>query len=472
MNCLNQEKQPVRCLFGTDGVRDVANRGLLTPEMVLRLGRAYVMHLIGKGYSRPAVVVGRDTRRSGEMLEAALAAGMTSAGAEVISLGVAPTPGVSFAAKELECQGGAVISASHNPAEYNGVKFLDENGCKLSDAEEAGIEDAFGDTLVDDWRPTGASIGRISRVENAMEAYAAWLERIITPETRMRSMNVCMDCAQGAAFTIAPRVFRNCLESVETIGDEPDGLNINEGFGVMSMGGLSRKVVEGQFDCGLAFDGDADRVLFTDGRGRILDGDIMLWVIGRWMLGEGKLGAGVVATIMSNMALEEHLAKEEIKVFRCQVGDRYVLDSMKRSQCGLGGEQSGHIIARGFAATGDGPCTALLFLKACEDLGEDLNSLVDRFSRYPQILRNVPVTDKQLVMGSRQVKDAVEMAEADLEGAGRIVLRPSGTEPLVRILVEARDQALLEKTVRSTEEAINEACREFKAAGGDVHAVL
>jgi len=471
MNCLNQKKQPVRCLFGTDGVRDVANRGLLTPEMVLRLGRAYVMHLIGKGYSRPAVAVGRDTRRSGEMLEAALAAGMTSAGAEVISLGVAPTPGVSFAAKELKCQGGAVISASHNPAEYNGVKFLDGNGCKLSDAEEAAIEDAFGDTLVDDWRPTGASIGRVRGIENAMEPYSAWLERMIAPEKMMRSMNVCMDCAQGAAFRVAPGIFRNCLKSVETIGVEPDGLNINEGFGVMSMEGLSQRVVEGGFDCGLAFDGDADRVLFTDGKGRILDGDIMLWVLGRWMHGNGKLGSGVVATIMSNMALEEHLAKEGIKVFRCPVGDRYVLESMKRSRCGLGGEQSGHIIASGFAATGDGPCTALLFLKACEDLGEDMNSLVDRFSRYPQILRNVPVTDKQFVLGSRRVTEAVEKAETCLEGVGRIVLRPSGTEPLVRILVEARDRSLLEKTVRFTEDAINEACTELKAAGGDVHAV-
>ena len=453
MTC-NPER--VRCLFGTDGVRDVANRGDMTPEMALRLGRSYILFLTERGVPRPRIAVGRDTRRSGQMLEAALAAGMTSAGAEVFLLGVIPTPGVSFAVKKTGMHGGAVISASHNPAEYNGIKFLDGEGYKLSDEMEAAIEEYMGDNLTDDWRPTGASVGEMRQTPERTGEYGEWLASLWGRELPF-PVSGAMDCAHGAASFVAPSLFEKLGGRWTVVGNEPDGLNINEGVGVMKMSHICGLVKEKGLPVGIAYDGDADRVLLSDGRGRPLDGDIMLWILGRWLASAGCLGSGVVATVMSNMALEEHLGRENIRVHRCQVGDRYVMETMNAAGSRLGGEQSGHVIISSAVSTGDGICNGLYFLKACLALGEDLDTLADRFSPYPQILRNVEISREKRVNGDF-IKELSSDVEPLLGGAGRILIRPSGTEPLMRVLVEARDRKLMEEVSEMLVNAIREKC--------------
>ncbi len=432
-----------RCLFGTDGIRDVANRGLMTPEMALRLGRSYALFLIERGVSRPTIAIGRDTRRSGYMIEMALVSGLLSAGAEVASLGVIPTPGVSFAVKRLSCDGGAVVSASHNPFEYNGIKFLGKDGGKLSDEEEAEIEDYLADVVFDEWRPTGSSIGSVSPRPEILHEYTENLVRTCClgadPE-----LSIVVDCAHGAASEAAALVFGRCFKKAALISDRPDRYNINDGCGVIHIDNVATSVLSEGYSLGMALDGDADRVLFVDPRGRVIDGDIILWILGRWLLSEGKLGNGVVATVMSNKALEEKLSQEGITLQRCPVGDRYVLDAMRLSGSNLGGEQSGHIIAGDFFPTGDGLGSGLLFLSACARLGEDTDTLVDRFERYPQVLKNFHTRDKDAFLGHSEVREAISKASFDLGDLGRILVRPSGTEPLVRVLVEARYDTLLE----------------------------
>ena len=437
-----KKSQAVRCLFGTDGVRDVANRGMMTPEMALRLGRAFILFLAERGIPRPRILLGRDTRRSGPMLEAALTSGMVSAGAQVRTLGIIPTPGVSYLLQEGEADGGAVISASHNPAEYNGIKFFDGAGFKLRDEDEAAIEDYLGDPLLDDWRPTGASIGETEPLLGGMDRYVLWL-RECDPVGLRDGWTGVFDCAHGAACVPAKALVAGSPSSLRWIGDAPNGLNINEGVGVMHLSALSEEVLRARVPFGVAFDGDADRTLLCDSRGRVLDGDVILWVLARWLHGQGILGSGLVATVMSNLALEEKLQREGIRVFRCPVGDRYVLETMHREGSLLGGEQSGHVILRDWVRTGDGLCTALLFLRACRELEEDVDTLWDRFARYPQKLCNVKVRDRKAVMESPLLRETLGDAEAELKDRGRLLLRPSGTEPLIRVLVEARDVDLM-----------------------------
>jgi phosphoglucosamine mutase len=458
---MQETSRKCRCLFGTDGVRDVANRGLMTPEMALRLGRSYALFLIERGVSRPVIAVGRDTRRSGPMIEMALVSGFLSAGAEVVSLGVIPTPGVSFVVRRLSCDGGAVVSASHNPFEYNGIKFLGRDGCKLSDDDEAEIEEYLADVVFDDWRPTGSSVGSVASRPEILSEYTEHVVRTccfgVDPE-----LSIVVDCSHGAASEAAAMVFRRCFHRAVIISDRPERNNINDGCGVIHMENVASAVLSGGHSLGMALDGDADRVLFVDPKGRIIDGDIILWVLGRWLHGEGRLGNGVVATVMSNKALEEKLAQDGIPLTRCPVGDRYVLDAMRSSGSSLGGEQSGHVIASDFFPTGDGLSSGLLFLSACSMLGEDINTLVDRFGRYPQVLKNFHATDKESFLGLPGVQGAIERACQELGELGRVLVRPSGTEPLVRVLVEAREdqllravsEALFEEIRRSGEEAL------------------
>jgi phosphoglucosamine mutase len=433
-----------RVLFGTDGVRDVANKGGMTPEMALRLGRAFILYLEEHGVPRPRIVLGRDTRRSGMMLDGALSAGMTSAGAEVISAGIIPTPGVSFAVHELRADGGAVISASHNPAEYNGIKFLDHDGCKLTDDAELSIEeylgDNLGDNLIDDWRPTGAAIGEVHSASDIVESYAERLASLLQGEAGEGS--VAFDCAHGAAGVVMPELLKRLKRDWPLTGVSPNGMNINDGVGVMHMEHLSRCVKDAGVHLGFAFDGDADRVLAADSMGRVIDGDIILWVLAKWLAGKGLLGSGVVVTVMSNMALEGHLAREGISVFRCPVGDRYVLDEMRKSGARLGGEQSGHIIADAFTSTGDGICTAMLFLNAIHELNENPDTLIDRFGRYAQKLSNLKLQSRAM-LDMDKVREVSDKAQASMGSEGRVFIRPSGTEPLLRILVEAREEALV-----------------------------
>lgn len=455
MAFLNEAKGKKRQFFGTDGVRDIANRGMMTPDAAMKLGAAYAVFLAERGAERPKIAVGRDTRLSGEMLQYALMAGIASSGGDAVDLGVIPTPGVSCAAMRGPFSGGAVVSASHNPAEYNGIKFLDGEGFKLTDGDEAEIEEIF----LDDARRRRAEPERIGTVRCGEEYRAGYLESLgrLFRGIEDKSYPIVIDAANGAASDFVGPLFSEWGGGVTFMGDVPDGTNINKNVGVTHIEALAAKVCEKGASLGIAYDGDTDRVLMCDGRGRVLDGDIMLWVIGRWLASRGTLGAGVTATVMSNMALEDLLAKENIKVFRCQVGDRYVLDTMKREGARIGGEQSGHIIALDYANTGDGLCSGLLFLKAVADLGEDVSTLADRFERYPQVLRNVKVADKNAVMSSPLVEAAAKEAERLLAGKGRMLLRPSGTEPLVRIFAESRDAELMNRAADIMEEAIGKA---------------
>ena len=445
--------EKIRCMFGTDGVRDVANRGLMTPETALSFGRAFVLFLTERGVPRPKIAVCRDTRKSGAMLESALCAGMMSAGAEIYALGIFPTPGLSCVLRQGSFDAGAVISASHNPAEYNGIKFFNSQGCKLRDEDEAEIESYLGDELLQDWRPTGASVGDMHDAAGKRALYLDWLKSVLA-SIGERNWPLVIDSANGAASGVARDVFSGWDGPVTYCGVSPDGLNINDGVGVIHMGHLASVVKESGARLGMAFDGDTDRVLMCDSRGRQIDGDIMLWVISRNMKATGKLGGGMVATVMSNMALEERLAEEGIKMFRCPVGDRYVFEKMLETGALLVGEQSGHVIILDHVATGDGICTGLMFLKACAELGEDLDTLVDRFPRYPQILENVHVSDRERVLSSPSLAEASKLAEEKLDGRGRILLRPSGTEPLIRILVESRDPALTKEVCEDLKKAV------------------
>ena len=460
-----------RKLFGTDGVRDLANSGNMTPELALKLGRAFIRFNHGR-----KIIIGRDTRLSCRMLEGALSSGMSSEGANVLLAGVIPTPGISYAVKELHADGGAVISASHNPAEYNGIKFLGSDGCKLSDDEELAIEDFIFSSspnpaqVNDGPRPQVPSkdadsenykasldIGRINDAPELVRDYARHIAHMLNNEAVID--NVVFDCANGASSASVPVLIEHSLFSrlnTQIIANRYDGLNINKLCGVMHMQNLCDYVVKNNLSLGFAFDGDADRVLISDKFGRIIDGDIILWVLGRWLYSLNGNNQ-VVVTVMSNMALETHLADEGIKTLRCPVGDRYVLETMRASGAGLGGEQSGHIIASEFTSTGDGLCTAVLFLNAIKDLGEDISSLIDRFGRYPQKLTNLTLKKSRELVDMTSINEIVHEYEAKITH-GRIFIRTSGTEPLLRILVEAPEKNLVDELSEILSSRLEEFC--------------
>jgi phosphoglucosamine mutase len=442
-------------MFGTDGVRDVANRGLMTPEMALSFGRAFALFMTEHGAARPKILVAKDTRRSGAMIEAALCSGMMSVGGEIYTLGVFPTPGLSCVLRGGGYDAGAVISASHNPAEYNGIKFFTSQGYKLKDSDEAEIERCLDDDLLHEWRPAGASIGSMHDAGFKRRMYLDWLSGILESIVP-RECKLVVDAANGAASVVVKDIFSRWGGPVFYCGTNPDGININDGVGVIHMNHLASVVESHSAKLGIAFDGDADRVLMCDSRGRPIDGDIMLWIIGRYLASKGELGSGLVATVMSNMALEEKLKDEGILMSRCPVGDRYVLEHMMETGALLGGEQSGHVIILDHVATGDGVCTALMFLKSCMELGEDIDTLADRFPRYPQLLKNLKISDRGAVLASPALAEASRQAEEKLAGRGRILLRPSGTEPLIRILVESRDESLTKEVSEDLERAIME----------------
>ena len=429
-----------RKLFGTDGVRDIANHGNMTSEVALRLGSAFIRFNHGKRGKR--IVMGRDTRYSGRMLEGALYSGMSAEGAEVILAGIIPTPGISFAIKHMNADGGAVISASHNPPEYNGIKFLGSDGCKLSDDEELAIEDIMHESSQRDPH----AIGNVKDMPELVSLYANHIAKILNPDAVID--DVIFDCANGASGVTVPILIQNtgfADKNTHIISQDIHGMNINTNAGVMHMENLTGYVKSHGLSLGFAFDGDADRVLISDKHGRIIDGDIILWVLGRWYAKNKFPGyEKAVVTVMSNMALETHLANEGIETLRCPVGDRYVLERMRESGAGIGGEQSGHIIARGFTDTGDGLCTAMLFLNAIHDLGEDTSTLIDRFGRYPQRLTNLTLKRPRAEVNMNAVNEIVKEYENKIAD-GRIFIRTSGTEPLLRILVEAPEIKLVEE---------------------------
>jgi phosphoglucosamine mutase len=422
-------------VFGTDGVRGLAN-GLLTAELALDLSVA-AAHVLGEAGAfeghRPRAVVGRDTRISGEFLEAAICAGLASAGVDVLRLGVLPTPGVAHLTGALDVDLGVMISASHNPMPDNGIKFLSRGGIKLDDAIEHQIEER----LREPWnRPTGGRVGRITRYDAAVPDYAAHLCR--TVGRPLAGLKVVLDCAHGAASDAGPRALRDAGAEVVAINDAPDGLNINDGCGSTHLEPLQRAVVEHGADVGFALDGDADRCLAVDAHGEVVDGDQILAILALALREAGELVEDtVVATVMSNLGFVQAMEREGLKVQQTKVGDRYVLEAMKVHGYVLGGEQSGHVILSSHATTGDGILTALQVLARMASTGRSVRELAAVMTRLPQVLVNVPDVDKSRSATDPHVAAAVEAEEAALAGTGRVLLRPSGTEPLVRVMVEA-----------------------------------
>ena len=422
-------------LFGTDGVRGVANTDL-TAELTLDLSVA-AAHVLGEAGvfagHRPFAVVGRDTRVSGQFLEAAVVAGLASAGVDVVLLGVLPTPGVAFLTDALGADLGVMLSASHNPMPDNGVKFFARGGVKLDDA----IENAIEQRLHEPWdRPTGAAVGRVRTYEAAVTDYAAHL--VSTVGRSLDGLRVVLDCANGAASVVGPLALREAGADVVAICAEPDGVNINEGCGSTHLGGLQRAVVEHGADAGFALDGDADRCLGVDHEGNVVDGDQLLAVLALAMRDAGTLRADtVVATVMSNLGFVQAMRREGVGVRQTKVGDRYVLEAMKAHQYSLGGEQSGHVIMSQHATTGDGVLTALHALARMVEKGQSFDELAGVMTRLPQVLVNVPGVDKSRTDEDAVVAAAVAEAEFELGDDGRVLLRPSGTEALVRVMVEA-----------------------------------
>ncbi|MCK5755695.1 MAG: phosphoglucosamine mutase [Mycobacterium sp.] len=424
-------------LFGTDGVRGVANQDL-TAELAVALGAAAARRLIRTGATRRRVaVVGRDPRASGEMLEAAVIAGLTSEGVDALRVGVLPTPAVAYLTSAYDADFGVMISASHNPMPDNGIKIFGPGGLKLDDATEDRIEELVRQGPGN--RPTGAGIGRIVDAEDALERYLRHVGKAAT--TRLDGLTVVVDCAHGAASTAAPDAYRAAGATVVPIHAEPDGLNINDGCGSTHMETLRAAVVSHGADLGLAHDGDADRCLAVAADGSVIDGDAIMVVLALAMQEAGELASDtLVATVMSNLGLHLAMRAAGVQVRTTGVGDRYVLEELRAGEFSLGGEQSGHIVLPAFGTTGDGIVTGLRLMARMAQTRRSLAALAEPMQTLPQVLINVQVTDKATVAQAPSVQEAVAQAEAELGDTGRILLRPSGTEQMVRVMVEAADE--------------------------------
>ncbi|MGV0851736.1 phosphoglucosamine mutase [Mycolicibacterium phlei] len=424
-------------LFGTDGVRGVANQGL-TAELALALGSAAARRLTGSGgHARRVAVVGRDPRASGEMLEAAVIAGLTSEGVDALRVGILPTPAVAYLTSAYDADFGVMISASHNPMPDNGIKIFGPGGHKLDDATEDRIEELVAAGPGE--RPTGAGIGRVVDAEDALDRYLRHVSKAVT--TRLDDLTVVVDCAHGAASAAAPQAYRAAGANVIAINNAPNGLNINEHCGSTHMDALRSAVVSYGADLGLAHDGDADRCLAVDARGRVIDGDAIMVILALAMQESGELaGNTLVATVMSNLGLHLAMRSAGIEVRTTSVGDRYVLEELRAGSFALGGEQSGHIVMPALGTTGDGIVTGLRLMSRMAQTRKSLVELAEPMQTLPQVLINVEVEDKTTVAQAPAVQTAVAEVEAELGDTGRILLRPSGTEQVVRVMVEAADE--------------------------------
>jgi phosphoglucosamine mutase len=430
-------------LFGTDGIRGVANAAPLTTELVQRLGRQLVATLREHhGAARVRLVVGRDTRQSGPLLEGALVSGALSAGADVYAVGVMPTPGIAYLTRRLDAHGGVMLSASHNVFEDNGVKIFSSEGSKLPDAWEDEIERRLAGSD-DAPRPTGARVGRLVSHGPAEAEYIAHVRHGFSFD--LDGVTIALDCAHGATYRIAPRVFRGLGAGVVVRGARPDGQNINRRSGALHPEMLQKKVVASGAHIGLAFDGDGDRLIAVDERGLVRDGDDILAVVGRHAAAAGRLKTGVVVTtVMANLGLDRALQSAGIRVVKTQVGDRYVLEEMLRVGANLGGEQSGHLLFLDHSGTGDGMVSALHLLGVMRETGRSLSELAACMTKFPQVLINVPVRERRSFETIPGLGARLGAFEAELADAGRILLRYSGTESLARIMVEGPDQARVE----------------------------
>lgn len=437
-----------RHYFGTDGVRGVANT-VLSPSLAMALGAAAVQVL---GAERP-LVVGRDPRVSGDMLEAALVAGVLSQGADIIPLGVVPTPTVSFVTRQVGASAGIVVSASHNPFADNGIKFFGPDGRKLADDTELHIESALAkwETVP---RPSGSGLGRIRRDTDGVHAYADWLASTLAPAD-LNGLHIAVDCAHGAASRIAPALFERLGARVLVVGASPDGVNINHNVGSTSIGTVAAVVRANGCDAGVAFDGDADRALLVDRHGRVFDGDRILCSAALHKANQGFAGESVVVgTVMSNLGLEHRLGRAGIRLERADVGDRYVMESMAKTGAWIGGEPSGHILYPDLSPTGDGMLTALQVLRVVRISDRTLDTWYDEMTTYPQRLVNVNVADKQGWAESAAIQASIASARRELDGTGRILVRASGTENKIRVMVEASDAELVDRSVEAVADTI------------------
>ena len=448
-----------RTLFGTDGVRGLANSEPMTAETIMRLGVAAGRRFT-RGKHRHTVVIGKDTRLSGYMLEPALTAGFVSVGMDVILVGPIPTPGIAMLTRAMRCDLGVMISASHNPFQDNGIKLFGPDGYKLSDAIEVEIEELMNGDL-NGARIAPDRLGRAKRLEDAGGRYIEYTKTTFPRGLRLDGLKIVVDCANGAAYKVAPTVFWELGADVVRIGVDPNGFNINQDCGSLYPDRLKELVVSHKADLGIALDGDADRVLFCDEHGHMVDGDqVLALVAGHWQQSGQLSGAAVVATVMSNLGLERYLESIDVKLIRTKVGDRYVVEEMQRSGCNLGGEQSGHIIMGQHATTGDGTIAALQVLAAIVESGKPASETLRLFEPVPQRLNNVRLAsgiDATAVLESQSVKQAIAAGEKNLNGRGRLVIRKSGTEPLIRIMAEGDDKSEVDAIVAALEMIISKA---------------
>jgi phosphoglucosamine mutase len=440
----DKPSEPARRLFGTDGIRGVANVHPMTGETMLQLGRA-VAYLIRNGSHRHRVVIGKDTRLSGYMLETALASGICSMGVDVLICGPLPTPAISQLTVSMRADAGAVISASHNPYQDNGIKFFSRDGFKLPDEIEMKIEELIANDELHHLRPTATNIGKAFRIEDAGGRYVVFAKSTFPKDLTLEGLTIVVDCGHGAAYRVAPSVLQELGAKVITIGAEPDGKNINKGFGALHPETVCKAVVKTGADLGIALDGDADRLIVADEKGKVVDGDAVMAICGLDLLRRKALPKKtVVATVMSNLGLDQCVAKAGGRVVRTRVGDRYVVEEMRKNGYSFGGEQSGHLIFLEHATTGDGTVAALALLSVMVQSGKPISELATVMDVYPQAQLNLAVREKPELGSLPAVMRVIGDVEKKLGKDGRVLVRYSGTEPKVRVLVEGPDKKLIE----------------------------
>ncbi len=442
-----------RQYFGTDGIRGRVGQAPITPEFILKLGWA-----VGKVFAAQAaskVLIGKDTRISGYLLESALESGLAAAGADILLLGPMPTPAVAYLTRKYQGQAGIVISASHNPYYDNGIKFFSSQGTKLADDIELAIEQQLTQpmTTVD-----SAKLGKAQRIVDAAKQYAAYCRQAMPAELDLTGLTIALDCAHGATYHVAPELLTTLGATIIANGVEPDGLNINAGCGSTHIDPVQQVVINQQADLGIAFDGDGDRVLMVDHQGEVLDGDELLFIMARYLHQQGQLTGGVVGTVMSNLGFERALTSLGIDFIRAKVGDRYVLAELEQRQWTLGGEASGHIIDLTKSTTGDGLLAALQILSIMTTLGVSLHELKQGMEKYPQIMRNVTLTSPLTAAKATSLQQLAAKVENKLAGSGRVLLRPSGTEPLMRVMIEGEDHAQVSQLVDELADEVAHVC--------------
>ncbi len=434
-------------LFGTDGIRGKVNEGL-TPEMAFNIGKVVAYYFKKENPARsPFFVIGKDTRLSGDMLEGALVAGITAVGVDIVKVGVITTPGVAYLTKKLDALGGIMISASHNSFEDNGIKFFNARGFKLDDALEKNIENIYFNSISQLSYQVGENIGTLKAFADLEKRYLSYLKK--TVKTSFAGLKVVLDCANGACYRLSPELFSSLGAEVEAIHINPDGRNINVNCGSMHSETVAKAVKENRADIGLAFDGDADRLIAVDETGNVVDGDLILYLCGKHMKEQGKLKDNtIVATVMSNMGFEVAAEEAGMKLLRTKVGDRYVVEKMLLGGYNLGGEQSGHVVFSDYTTTGDGLLTALKLLEVMQFKNTPLSSLSAAVRPYPQALENCRVKSKEGWEQNKKITIAIKEAENELRDRGRVLVRPSGTEHLIRVMVESQDEVLLHKITK------------------------